>query len=152
VTPGGSTEMSGVIVGISQPGETVVRHFVPFLARYLASFASDAHGRIGEKADCDITLHVRMPALICTLSSFADHKVAHASGLQIRLIASGTLALLFLLFMPFFPPCRDYAKISRRLARLGPAVPDANLVADRPAARFARANQEKPGPAASVRG
>src|SRR4029453_2767346 len=133
--------MSGVIVGISQPGETVVRHFVPFLARYLASFAADADGRISEKADFNIILRVRVPALICALSSFADHKVAHASGLQIRLIASETLALLFLRFIPFFLPCRDYAKTFRRLARLGVAVPDANLVADRPAARFPRANQ-----------
>ncbi len=49
----------------------------------------------------------------------------------------------------FFPPCRDYARIFRRSARPGAAVRDANLVADRPAARFAQANQEKPGHAAS---
>ena len=52
----------------------------------------------------------------------------------------------------FCPPCRDYAKTFPRLARPGAAVPDANSVADRPAARFARASQEKPGHAASVRG
>jgi len=65
--------VTGVIVRISQPGETVVRHVVPFLARYLAGFAADAYSRISEKSDFNIIVHVRMPALICTLSSFADH-------------------------------------------------------------------------------
>jgi len=53
-----------------------------------------------------------------------------------------------IVLIPFFPPCRGYEKIFPRSARQGAAVPDANLVADRPAARFARANQEKPGRAA----
>ena len=82
MTPCRCAKVAGVIVRISQPGETVVGHFVPFLARYLASFASDADGRISEKADFNIILHVRMPALICTLTSFADHCSAGLTGAQ----------------------------------------------------------------------
>ena len=75
MSPGRCAKVAGVVVGISRPGETVVRHFVPFLARDLASFAADADGRISEKADFDIILHVGMPPLIRTLGSFADHLV-----------------------------------------------------------------------------
>jgi hypothetical protein len=75
VTPRRCPEVTGVIVRISQPSEAVIRHLIPFFACYLASFASDADSRISEKADFNIILHVRMPALICTLDSFADHAV-----------------------------------------------------------------------------
>ena len=143
MAPCGSAEMSGVVVGISQPGETVVRNVVPFLARYLASFAADAYSRIREKADFNIIVHVRMPALICTLNSFADHFVKTR-----RRARRSRPTICWRPIIPFFPPCRDYARIFRRSARRGVAVPDADLLADRPAARFARANQEKPGHAA----
>ncbi len=65
--------MTGVVVGISGPGEAVVRHLVPFLARHLARFAADADARVGEETDLDIVLHERVPALITAQNAFADH-------------------------------------------------------------------------------
>ena len=91
--------MPGVVIGISQPRKAVIRHFVPFFACDLAGFATNAHTRIGEETDFDIFLHVVVPTLVCALCSFANHKVARASGLHVRLIASGTLALLFVTSM-----------------------------------------------------
>jgi hypothetical protein len=65
--------MTGVVVGIAGPGETVVRNFVPFFACDFARFAADADCWISEKTDLDPILHVSVPALIRTLDSFADH-------------------------------------------------------------------------------
>jgi hypothetical protein len=75
MTPRGSAEMSGVVVGISVPRKTVVRHFVPFFARDFAGLAADAYGRIGEKTHFDIFLNVIVPALIRALNSFSNHAV-----------------------------------------------------------------------------
>ena len=49
--------MAGVVVGIPGPGETVVWHFVPFLARDFASFAADADTGISKEADFHAVLH-----------------------------------------------------------------------------------------------
>src|SRR5947208_3120064 len=71
--PCGCAKLSGVIVRITRPSETVVRHLVPFFARDLACFATDTHGRISEEPDLHIFLHVIVPPLVRALCSFADH-------------------------------------------------------------------------------
>jgi hypothetical protein len=76
VTPGRSAEVSGVVVGISRPGETVVGHLIPFFAGDFAGFATDANTRVGEEADFNVVLHVRMPPLVRALDSFADHRLS----------------------------------------------------------------------------
>ena len=59
--------MAGIVVGVSGPNETVVWHFVPFLARDFASFAADADTGIGKEADFDVIVDERMPPLIRAL-------------------------------------------------------------------------------------
>jgi hypothetical protein len=76
VPPGRCAEMAGVIVRISRPRETVVRHLIPFFARDLASFAANANARIGKKSDFDMILHVGMLSLVRALGSFADHRLS----------------------------------------------------------------------------
>src|SRR6266550_5667944 len=44
--------------------------------------------------------------------------------------------------IPFCPPCREYAKIFRRLARRAAVARDANLAVVRIAARNARSSRE----------
>src|SRR6516225_9323569 len=73
VSPRGSAEVARVVVRIARPNKAVIRHMVPFFARYLARFTADAHGRISEETNLDIFLHVRMPALIRAVCAFADH-------------------------------------------------------------------------------
>src|SRR5947208_15211075 len=87
--------MPGVVIGISQPRKSVIRHFVPFFACDLAGFATNTLSRIGEETDFDIFLQVVVPTLVCALFSFANHNEARASGLHVRLVASRTLRLLF---------------------------------------------------------
>jgi hypothetical protein len=65
--------MTGVIVGISRPGESVIGNVVPFFARDFASFATDANGRVGEKSHLDVIAQVGVLPLIRTLNAFADH-------------------------------------------------------------------------------
>ena len=65
--------MTGVVVGISRPNETVIRHLVPFFACDFAGFATDAHSRISEETNLDVVAHVRVPALIRAVCAFADH-------------------------------------------------------------------------------
>src|SRR5438045_7476796 len=67
VAPGRGAEMSSVVVRISRPVKTVVRHMIPFFARHLAGLAPDANARVGEEADLDAIFHEGMPALIRTL-------------------------------------------------------------------------------------
>ena len=71
--PGRRAEVTGVVVGIARPNETVVRHMVPFFASDFTRFATDAHSRIGEEANLDVVAHVRMPTLIRTVCAFTDH-------------------------------------------------------------------------------
>src|SRR5437867_13015928 len=66
--------MARVVVRISGPNETVVRHVVPFFARDLARLAADAHGWIREEADLHIFPYVIVPALVRALCAFADHR------------------------------------------------------------------------------
>ena len=65
--------MASVVVGISRPNEAVIGHVVPFFARHLTRFATDAYRRIGEEPDLNIVAQVRMPALIRAFCAFADH-------------------------------------------------------------------------------
>ena len=67
--------MPGVVVGISRPRKAVIRHFVPFFARDLARFATNAYSRIGEEADFDVFLHVIVPPLVRAVCAFADHNL-----------------------------------------------------------------------------
>jgi hypothetical protein len=75
VPPCGSAEMPGVVVGISRPRKAVIRHFVPFFARHLARFATNAYSRIREEADFDVFLHVIVPTLIRAVCAFTNHKI-----------------------------------------------------------------------------
>ena len=72
--PGGRAEVAGVVVRIARPDETVVRHLVPFFARDLARFATDAHGWISEETNLHIFLHEIVAALVRALCSFTDHR------------------------------------------------------------------------------
>ena len=65
--------MSGVIVGISRPDESVIGNVVPFFTRYFASLAADANAWVGKESNLDAILHVGMFSLIRALDSFADH-------------------------------------------------------------------------------
>ena len=67
------TKVTGVVVGISRPCESVIGHFVPFFARDLASLAADADAWVREESDLDVILHVGMLPLIRALDSFAYH-------------------------------------------------------------------------------
>jgi hypothetical protein len=76
VSPGRCAEVAGVVVRISRPRESVIRHLVPFLACDLASFAADANAWVGEEANLDVILHVGMFSLIRALDPFADHRLS----------------------------------------------------------------------------
>ena len=78
VPPRGCAEVAGVVVGISRPNEAVIGHLVPFFARDFASFAADAHSRIGEETNLNVIVHVRVPALIRAVCAFADHRAARS--------------------------------------------------------------------------
>jgi hypothetical protein len=104
VPPCRCPEVAGIIIGISRPRESVVRHLIPFFARDLASFAADANSRIREEANLNVIVHVGMFPLIRAPDSFADHKVVQASRLRVPLAASGTHVLLLadLMILPSF--------------------------------------------------
>ena len=74
VTPCGCAQVTGIIVRISRPNETVIGNVIPFFAGDLTCFAPDANGWIGEKSNLDLIAHIRVAALICTVCAFADHK------------------------------------------------------------------------------
>src|SRR5881398_2599471 len=80
MSPSRCAKATGVIVRISRPGETVVWHLIPFFARDLASFATDADARIGEKTDFDMILHVGMFSLVRAMDPFADHSASYLIG------------------------------------------------------------------------
>ena len=80
VAPGRGAEMSSVVVRISRPVKTIVRHMIPFFARHFAGLAPDADAWIGEEADLDVIFHEGMPALIRALNSFSDHDAFYLVG------------------------------------------------------------------------
>src|SRR5439155_20084859 len=88
VAPGRGAEMSSVVIRISRPVKTVVRHMIPLFACDFASFAPDANTRIGEESNLDVIFHEGMPALIGALNSFADHNAFLCSG-RLVLVTSG---------------------------------------------------------------
>jgi hypothetical protein len=67
------TKPSRIVVRISRPNETVVRHLVPFLARDFASFAANANGWVSEEADLYFFLYKIVMALVGAFCAFADH-------------------------------------------------------------------------------
>ena len=73
MAPRRSAKVASVVVGISRPRETVIRHVVPFFARDFASFAANTNARVSEEADLDIFLHIIVPALVRAFGAFADH-------------------------------------------------------------------------------
>ena len=73
VAPRRRAKVAGIVVGISRPGEPVIRELVPLFARDFASLATDANTRIGEEANLHPILHKGMLPLIRALDSLADH-------------------------------------------------------------------------------
>ena len=143
VAPRRCAELSGVIVRVSRPRESVIRHFVPFLARHLACFAADAHRRVSEETDLDMFLYVIVPALVRALRAFVDHLEDERTR-RLRPTAVPPL-------MAFCLPSRGCVKMFRGSVRREEAVRDANSPAVQLAARVARSNREKPGRAANDR-
>ena len=74
MAPRRSAKVASVVVGISRPRETVIRHVVPFFARDFASFAADANARVGEEADLHFLLYEIVVALVGAFCAFADHE------------------------------------------------------------------------------
>jgi hypothetical protein len=66
--------MARVVIGIAGPNITVVGHLVPFLARDLARFTTDADSRVGEKSNRRTFLDVGMTSLIRAVRAFANHQ------------------------------------------------------------------------------
>jgi hypothetical protein len=110
--------MPGVVVGISRPRKAVIRHFVPFSARDLARFATNAYSRIREEADFDVFLHVIVPTLIRAVRAFADHKICSSSS-----TIPGALILCL--------PWRDRLRLYLRRAAVPRDVERAGLFAAR---------------------
>src|SRR5438093_8660229 len=92
VAPRGGTKVTGVVVGIPRPGESVVGHMIPLFACDFACFAPDANTGIGEESNLDVIFHEGMPALIGALNSFADHNAFLCSG-RLVLVTSGECSL-----------------------------------------------------------
>jgi hypothetical protein len=110
--------MSGVVVGISRPDKAVIRHFVPFFARDLARFATNAYSRIGEEADFDVFLDVIVPPLVGAVCAFADHKIWSSSS---------TIPGALILSLPW----RDRLRLYLRRAAVPRDVERAGLFAGR---------------------
>ena len=67
----------GVVVRISRPRETVIRHLVSFFARDFATFLADVqNGGVGKEANLEVILHEGMSLLVGALDSFADHRLS----------------------------------------------------------------------------
>ncbi len=73
MAPRRRAKVASVVVGISRPRETVIRHVIPFFARDFASFAANANGRVSEEADLYFFLHEIVMALVGAFCAFADH-------------------------------------------------------------------------------
>ncbi len=74
MAPRRCAKVSGVVVRISRPRETVIRHVIPFFARDFASFAANANGRVSEEADLHFLLYEIVMALVGAFRAFADHE------------------------------------------------------------------------------
>ena len=65
--------MAGIVVGVAGPNVAIVGDLVPFLARDLASLATDADGWISEEANRCAFFDIGMAPLVRALNAFADH-------------------------------------------------------------------------------
>ena len=73
MAPRRRAKVASVVVGISRPRETVIRHVIPFFARDFASFAANANGRVSEEPDLYFFLYKIVMALVGAFRAFADH-------------------------------------------------------------------------------
>ena len=73
MAPRRCAKVASIVVGISRPRETVIRHVIPFFARDFASFAANANGRVSEEADLYFFLYKIVMALVGAFCAFADH-------------------------------------------------------------------------------
>src|SRR5437667_11526648 len=80
VAPRGGTKVTGVVVGIPRPGESVVGYMIPLFACDFACFAPDANTRIGKESNLNVIFHEGVPALLGALNSFADHHAVFTTG------------------------------------------------------------------------
>ena len=67
MAPSRRSKVPSIVVRISRPRETVIRHVIPFFARDFASFAANANGRVSEEADLYFFLHEIVVALVRAL-------------------------------------------------------------------------------------
>ena len=74
MSPCRCAKVTGVVIGISRPDKSVIWDFVPFFARDLAGFATNAYGWIREETDFDVFLHVIVPTLVRAVCALADHE------------------------------------------------------------------------------
>src|SRR6266581_2091233 len=75
MAPRRCAKVASVVVRISRPRETVIRHMIPFFARDFAGFAANANGRISKEADLYFFLYEIVMALVSAFSAFADHSL-----------------------------------------------------------------------------
>ena len=74
MAPRRCAKVPSIVVRISRPRETVIRHVIPFFARDFASFAANANARVGEEADLYFLLYEVVMALVGAFCAFADHE------------------------------------------------------------------------------
>ena len=74
MAPRRRAKVPSIVVRISRPRETVIRHVIPFFARDFASLAANANGRVGEEADLHFLLYEIVVALVGAFCAFADHE------------------------------------------------------------------------------
>ena len=73
MAPRRCAKVPSIVVRISRPRETIIRHVVPFFARDFASFAANANARIGEETNLYFFLYEIVMALVSAFRAFADH-------------------------------------------------------------------------------
>ena len=73
MAPRRCAKVPSIVVRISRPRETIIRHVVPFFARDFASFAANANGRVSKEADLHFVLYEIVMVLVGAFRAFADH-------------------------------------------------------------------------------
>ena len=79
MAPRRCAKVPSIVVRISRPRETIIRHVVPFFARDFASFAANANARIGEETNLYFFLYEIVMALVSAFRAFADHSLCAPS-------------------------------------------------------------------------
>jgi len=74
MAPRRCAKVPSIVVRISRPRETVIRHVIPFFAGDFASLTTNANRRVGKEADLYFFLYEIVMALVRTFDSFADHR------------------------------------------------------------------------------